>query len=243
MLARYSAAKENAASRGMTAEFDRLQELLESSIATLNLYLRVADNLSRGQPYGSYYDAITEELRGIAKRDFHADRTKVDAEIHTGYVGKIVNLALSPDGRALPNYGEVALLLKQGSVSDRCSVLRENAFTFHKTFGLGDVGVHEPLGWRSVWEDRVKLGAAALEPGLKSGMSDEELERLIITAKPTRFEDHYIELHLYGTVVREYVGGFYLAEPLPDTGEETIWRGISERLTEHGAQLVEVPDV
>jgi hypothetical protein len=239
----YDKSYRNAVDRGVEQEFERLLALLRQTIASANLELRVASNVVSGQAYRSYYDAVDDDRRQIAKRDFHANRAKVDSTIHTGYATRIVNMALSPDGRGLPNYGQVSLLLRDDSVSDRCSLLRENAFKFFTRFALGDIDKREEPGWRSVWEDRALLGAAALEPDLRPGMSDEDLRDLILRAGGSRLEDRYIEVHLYDALMREYVRAFYLASELRTASEEIYWEQIKEKFAQRGVELIESPNV
>lgn len=77
---------------------------------------------------------------------YHAHRSAVDAKIHPGYGFEILNAALSPDGRGLPNYGEVTLELSELSIASRASVLRENAFDFYERCDLGKRNAEEELG-------------------------------------------------------------------------------------------------
>lgn len=241
LLDHYARAKESAAARGVEREYERLIALLDRALVSLNLELRVAGNLLSGQAYRSYYAAVDERQRQIAKRLFHADRLKVDAVIHTGYAEKIVNLALSPDGRGLPNYGPVSFLLKEASISARCALLRENAFAFHARFSLGDVGAIEEPGWRSVWGDRAMLGAAALEPDLRPGMSDEDIRAVIHRAGPTRPEDRFMEVHLYDAMMWEYVEAAYLGAELQTPQERVHWGQIKEDVADKGIRLIGAP--
>ncbi len=244
LLEHFETASARASARGVEKEFAQLRVLLEKSVATLNLKVRVASNLACGQAYRNYYAAVDEKERQLAKRDFHKDREMVDIAVHSAYKHKIVNIALSPDGRGLPNYGHVTLVLRDESIGDRSAVLRENAFTFFTRFALGSLGgAGEEPGWRSDWTDRAMLGAAALEPDLVAGMSDDQLRKLILCSGTSRFDDRYIEVHLYEALVREYVSRFYLAKKLESEDEEICWTQVKEKFAKQPISLMEFPDV
>lgn len=262
LVAHYERAQREARDRGVTGELERLIAVLDNSVASINMELRTASNLAGGEAYRSYQASVDDGQREIAKRRFHSERTRVDAAVHTGYGNRIVNIALSPDGGGLPNYGPVTLLLKESSIDDRCAVLRENAFYFYDRFRLGDREALEEPGWRSEWCDRSLLGAAALEPEVEQGMGEAALQKLVMASGEDRAKDRFIELHLYDALMREYVASFYLDEKCTRdryekavsagdatatrdrdangmTSEDRIfWEHIVEKLTKNGAQRI-----
>ena len=122
--------------------------------------------MTLGQNYISYYNALDHGARKIAERQYHAHRRAVDDKVHTGYGEEILNAALSVDGRGLTNYGPITLELRQISIEDRASVMRENSFDFYDRYKLGDRDAIEEPGWRSTWATRARLGVAHVEPSV-----------------------------------------------------------------------------
>jgi hypothetical protein len=171
----YDAAVADATSRGVRSLVDELENILRGSLATINIDAKLLYNIIAGQNYVSYYRALNTGLRQIAERQYHAQRTKVDAVIHPGYEIEILNAALSPDGRGLTNYGPITLHLSEISISDRASVMRENTYDFFERNKLGDRNAEEEPGWRSVWAGRSKLGVAHLASAMTSATSLRDL--------------------------------------------------------------------
>jgi len=235
LAGRHTAAREAGDTRNVSDLIQRLDDLLNGAKASINLAPRIVANLANGQPYRSYHESCELGQRPLAKRINHAHRTAVDAKVHIGYGDRIINAALSPDGRGLSNYGKIALLLKDGAISDRCSLLSENAFDYFQSHKLWDPDKPEPLGFRALWEDRAALGVAKLEPLVKENMSDEDLCDLILHSGADRHDDRYIEVHVIDFLQREYVGSFYRARAF-DQDEAKLWTSIVEKLTAEGAK-------
>ena len=234
----YVAAKADADIRGVTVRVGQLEALLEHSVVTINTSAKVLASMALDHPYRSYYRAYDEGLRSIAEAKYHGDRAAVDAKVHTGYERHILNAALSPDGSGLINYGEITLQLREISVRDRASVLRENAFDFYERYGLGGRSSEEESGWRSTWPERARLGVAHLAPGITPAISLAGLPALVLTVGVARSDDRYMEVHIYGELNKEALEKVTLAKPLTEPEERDNWDFARQKLSLIGVGVV-----
>lgn len=235
----YGAAVADALARGVETRFDALENILKGSVATINITSKLLYAMAAGQNYVSYYKALKTDLRRIAERQYHAQRSKVDAAIHPGYEEEILNAALSPDGRGLTNYGPITLQLLEVSISDRSSVMRENAFDFFERNDLGARDAEEELGWRSVWGSRYKLGVAQLAPSLTMAMAFDDISNCILSCGVTRGDDRYIEIHIYGELSWQALSRVVLERSLTDSKEQDDWDFGRQKLSHRGVTIVD----
>ncbi len=235
----YAAAEDHSVAVGTARQFDVLEKVLNSAVPTINISPKLMLQIALGAKYMSYYKAEKADLRVAAKEEYHVHRAGVDARIHPGCEAEIINATLSPDGNGLTSWGEVAMQLSVGSIAGRTSVLRENAFDFYNRFDLGTRGALEELGWRAVWSDRVKLGAAHIEPSLTVATSEGEICDLVLMPGLDRSEARYIELHIWGEIHMAALAQVVLAKPLTEPAQRDIWDMARSQLT---AQLVPVID-
>lgn len=225
LLRHYDAALDDARRRGVTAQARQLEAILQGTVATINIYANVFNNLAKGQNYMSYYNALALRLRRIAERKYHAHRLAVDAKVHTGCESEIVNAALSPDGRGLTNYGEITLVLKAETIEDRASLMRENAFDFYERYQLGRRNAEEESGWRSTWADRSQLGVAHLCPSITPVTAGHDLVNHVLFCGPDRKEDRYLEIHIYGEISWQS-----LSKPLTNLDDQDCWKFGQQKL-------------
>ena len=235
----YDAAIADAASRGVTAQVQRLESLLQGTVATINVRANMVRNMALGQNYVSYYNALAHGARKIAEQKYHAHREAVDAKVHTGYGTEILNAALSPDGRGLINYGAITLELREVSIEDRSSVMRENSFEFYIRNKLGDRDAVETPGWRSVWASRARLGVAHLEPIVSAATADADFPKTILSVGTTRPDDRYMEVHIFGELSWQTLNKVTLAEPLTSTEEQDDWFFGRQKLKLRGITIVD----
>ena len=235
----YNAAVADGASRGANPKLEELEEILQGSIATINVSPKLLYSLAAGQNYISYYKALSASLRKIAERQYHTQRSKVDAVVHPGYSEEILNAALSPDGRGLTNYGSITLHLLDASISDRSSVMRENSFDFFERNNLGARNAEEKAGWRSVWGSRQKLGVAHLASAMTSATATPDISNCVLTSGATRTDDRYIEVHIYGELSWQTIGSVVLEKPVTDSEEQSDWDFGCQKLAHRGVRIVD----
>lgn len=233
----YADALQDAAARGVQSGIRELERVLGGSVATINIDAKLLYNLAVGTNYISYYKALDEGLRQIAERQYHGQRQKVDAVIHTGYEAEILNAALSPDGRGLTNYGPIVLRLLEVSIDDRSSVLRENAFDFFERNNLGARNAEEANGWRAIWASRHRLGVAHLAPQVTSATAISDIPGLVLTSGSTRTDDRYMEVHIHGELSWQGIGSIVLERPLTDAAQQEDWEFARQKLTSRGISI------
>lgn len=223
LVRHYEAAIDDAASRGVTPRLQSLEMLLKGTVATINVSTKVLRNMSMGDNYISYYNALAISARKAAAAIYDGHRRAVDDKVHTGYGSELLNAALSPDGRGLTNYGAITLQLLEVSIEDRASVMRENSFDFYDRYHLGDRNAVEEPGWRSVWTGRAQLGVAHLEPAISAATADGDLPNIILFSGTTRQDDRYMEVHIYGELSWQTLARVVLARPLTTGEEQDDW--------------------
>lgn len=239
LVTNYNAAADLANIRGVKAELGLLWAIADDACVTININPKILRNLSYSQAYLSYYKALEEGDRQIAMQQHHGTRQAVDAKIHTGYEKHILNAALSGDGRGLTNYGPITIRLKSEAVEDLTSLLRENAFDFYKRHGLGELDAIEPAGWRSTWDDRAFLVVAALAEHIAVGMGLQELQSLLLFSGPSRHDDKYVEVHIFGGISWQAIASVRREAALTDARDQAAWDIARDRLKGRGVQISE----
>ena len=235
----YVAAVADAARRGVTPRVQTLERFLEGAAATINVSVKIFRNMSMGDNYISYYNALAIGARKAAGATYDSHRRAVDDKVHTGYGNEIINAALSPDGRGLINYGPITLQLLGASIEDRASVMRENSFDFYDRYHLGDRNAVEEPGWRSVWVDRARLGVAHLEPAISAATGDAELQDIILSSGTMRQNDRYLEVHIYGELSWQTLAAIILARPMTTAEEQDDWSFGRQKLERRNVKVVD----
>lgn len=235
----YDAAIADAASRAVTSRTQTLERLLQGTAATINISPKILRNMSMGDNYISYYNALAISARKAAAAIYDSHRRAVDDKVHTGYRTEILNAALSPDGRGLTNYGPITLQLLGASIEDRASVMRENSFDFYDRYRLGDRNAVEEPGWRSVWASRARLGVAHLEPAISAATADADLPDILLFNGTARQDDRYMEVHIYGELSWQTLARVVLARPLTAAEEQDDWSFGKQKLERRNVDVVD----
>jgi hypothetical protein len=235
----YDSAMADAASRAVSSRVQTLERLLQGSVATINVSTKILRNISMGDNYISYYNALAINARKAAAAVYDAHRRAVDDKVHTGYGTEILNAALSSDGRGLTNYGPITLQLLEASIEDRASVMRENSFDFYDRYHLGDRNAVEEPGWRSVWTSRAQLGVAHYEPTISPATADADLPDIVLFSGATRQDDRYMEIHIYGELSWQTLARVVLARPLTTAEEQDDWLFGRQKLERRDVEIVD----
>jgi len=198
---RSRAAREDAATRGLTPLLDKLEALAEKSRPVIVMDFFVCDDILRSGKYRSYDKRVQSGERNPAHAPDHADRQMVAARLFPMYGEHVHYAALSPDGRGLASYGTGAIAVRwdvtDAYLDRRASLLEENSFTFYDHHGLGGRGAVIPPGYRATWKDRAKLVVAKLAARLTAATGEDRLAGLLLQAGGTRADDDYIEIAIY----------------------------------------------
>jgi len=231
-------ARQEATRRNLTHKVERLYEILNASVATINVSILVLLRMTTSDKYRSIYRAIERGDREASAVKYEAHRKAVDAKLHTGYEIDIVCAALSPDGRGLANYGDVILQIDGAAVSERASVLPENAFAFYERFKLGKRNAMEEPGWRAVWVDRAALGIAHLGQDVTANDDEDALVRRILFSGASRDDDRFMEVNIYDGIAIEAVGRVTLASVPRDGDDQDRWRCAAAWLRRNGIDVI-----
>ncbi len=234
LIANYQFAMNASSNNGTSDKLSILYNMLSNSVATINISPKVFRNISNGTYYSSYYVAMSEGLREIAKFDYHSHRRSVDSKIHTGYEDQIINAQLSVTNRGLPSYDKITIILKDVAIMDRASVLRENAFLFYERHNLGASGVEEEAGWRSVWSNRAMLGIAHLGPSVTPATPVDRLGELVSAPGVDRQSDKFIEVHIFGQIDWQAIASAVLEAPAASPEDLGDWEFANQKLSTRG---------
>ena len=196
---RYVAVADACQARRATAALDALERLAERSQPVICMPFAVCDDILRSDKYRTYHQRLESAEREPTASGDHADREIVGARLFPTYHKHIHYAALSPDGRGLSNYGAVAIRwwVAPTYLGQRASLLEVNSFMFFDRHSLGQRSAQIPLGFRAVWEDRMKLAATKLGPRLTAATAVRALADLLLQPGATRADDDFIEVAIY----------------------------------------------
>lgn len=109
------------------------------------------------------------------------------------HIDQLHYAALALDGRSLPHYGEVTVLLRENLTARRVSLFQENSAVYvHRH------GIHFPEGARGTWDERHKLCVAKLAGQLTKTTRRDEFSTILLQKGPTPLDDQFVEVHLFG---------------------------------------------
>jgi hypothetical protein len=165
------------------------------------------------EPYKSYYRAVDEGLRPIANLLNDQRRTVIDSYLYGIYGRDITYAALTLNDSGLESYGECRVTLKEDSIKARSSILEENAFHFVKNHNINFEKLNIPAGYRSTWQNKLKLALAKIYLMLKSGSSEKDFPGLILINKGVRNADEFIEVHIYKELTNLAIGSIFIPVP------------------------------
>lgn len=196
---RYAAAIVDATARGLDTLVGELERLLDRSVPVICMSIEAADDVTRARKYRNYHNLVDQGHRGIASRIDESDRTMIGSKLFPGYYDKIHYAALSPNGRGLSSYGDIAIgwTVSTSYLEKRISVHEENSYTFFDKNSLGRRGSAPPKGYIGVWNDRKKVGVAKLAPKLNTAMSAATLGTLVLHDSRSRAADDFMEVAIY----------------------------------------------
>jgi hypothetical protein len=197
--ARYKEAVETAKSKGASLQLGEMEELLAGAHVVVNMDASLLKKLLTGSKelYNSYQMQVAAGTLKISNHQDDHIRLAVEAKLYGSNGDKIIYAALSPDGTGLKSYGDCVVTLREVAIAHRASLLEENSYHFMENHDVGVMKKSLPLGYRSVWEERIKLGVAKLASGLHPGISNQEVNKLILKSEGDRATEEFIEVHIW----------------------------------------------
>jgi hypothetical protein len=229
---RYQAATGDLAARNLSNLQIELERIARDSYPVISMTCEACDDLLRGEKYQNYHLQIEVGRRLIASEVNHGDRLLVNERIYPGYGRDLHYAVLSPDGRGLPNYGEVAVgwMVTPSYLGSRSTLLEENEFVFFERHGLGALGAAVPSGYRAIWGDRSKLVVAKLAAEVDTSTSVGELSGLLLAEGTDRRGDRFVEVVIYGEggIDGREIHQVALMRPVTDPLRQQRWQLVIE---------------
>jgi hypothetical protein len=200
-----------------------------------------ADDLLRGAKYQNYHFQVEVGRKHIASELNHGVRLMVNHRIYPAYGLALHYAVLSPDGRGLANYGEVAVTwdVTPHYLGQRSTLLEENEFTFFEHHGLGALDSVVPTGFRAIWTDRSMLAVAKLEPEMTTGTAVTELSDMLLAEGTDRRQDRFIEVAIYGDkgIDDRDIRQIKLMKPITDPQRQDRWEIVIETCSRRGISV------
>ncbi|MCW3847468.1 hypothetical protein OF829_09455 [Sphingomonas sp. LB-2] len=242
LAGRYAGACQDLHARGLSALIPPLESLAANTLPAITMPCEACDDLLMGKKYHNYYSRIDFGARFPAAEVDHADRAGVNQRLYPGYANRLIYAQLSPDGRGLPNYGEVTVIwnIDPNYLGIRTSLLEENEYRFVENHGLGALGSVVPPGFRAIWDDRIKLVVAKLASALTSATTVADLPHLLLAPGATRQDDVFVEAVIYGDpgIDARDVKSVHLEQILTDRVKRMRWDIVLELCTMRGIMVV-----
>lgn len=180
-----------------------LVEELRSSTAVISRWLSDVDRLisSEHNLLWTYHKQVQARVRVPNDPRWDGPRRLAEAVIFPGYKEEIHFAALSLDGRGLPGYGEIVLVLRSSMIAHRATVFEANNVLFmeRRDPRFSQMSTLEP-GYRAPWADRAKLCIVKLGARLRPSTSSTEFPSLLMRAGATTAEDDFVEVHVFGPI-------------------------------------------
>jgi hypothetical protein len=239
LVTRYNQARAKAFTNDTNGILDVIEQLADAATAVVNMSVRAADNVMRGDKYRNYYQSLSAGARLAAEMIHHAERGKVDATMFPEYFPHIVSMALSPSEQGLTSYGEVTMVINDIEyLLLRGSLLERNTYMFYDEHDLGGRKAKEPPGFRSDWSARTLLAATKLQRNRSSAV--DEVSKAFLLNTGDREKDEYIEVHIYapGGIARKYFARVRLQATLTDEDDQDRWRLVQKNGNRIGIAVV-----
>ncbi len=150
--------------------------------------------LTTDRKYKSYSRLLEEGDKQIKTPFNDKWRTMVDGYLYGDNGRDIVFAALSLDGAGLLTYGDCTVIINEPAIALRATVIEENSFNFA---GRHKFDINKLKGYRSVWNDKLKLAVAKLEKRIENSSTKEDFVRFILFTDGDRHSEEFIEVHIY----------------------------------------------
>lgn len=198
---RYDAAMSEAASRGASTTLLDFEKALAQSRAVISRPLGEVQRLvsSDKQLYATYYQLLKAGIRLPSGSKWDILRAVADDALFPGYKEKIRFGALTLDCQGVSNYGECHLTLRDDMIRHRATLFEENSTMWMKHHDIKMAEADNlPHGYRSTWNDRVKLGSAKLASKITSTTPTDEFPTILMSQSSSSDADEFIEVHICG---------------------------------------------
>ena len=163
--------------------------------------------------YQSYYRSVELGQRSIAKPTDDQKRSVLDSFLYGSY-GKDMNYAtLTLNNKGLYSYGDCAIIFNEDSIKFRSSVLEENSYKFVETHKINFELLNIPPGYRSTWQNKLKLTIAKLYKRFKTNTIEADFASIVLHCNGDRDLDQFLEVHIYKELTNLAVRAVFIPVP------------------------------
>jgi len=185
--------------------------------------------------YIGYFRQVDAGVRKAALEQHHVDRAVADNVLFPIYFPRIVYAALSCTDSGLPNYGPIAVFLRESVAPLRATLLIENSFRFldkHYKY-------RQPLpaGYFAAWANRAQLAVVKHAANITDAMPDAEVGHMILRPSPDRGDDDFIEVYIYDGFDKRAIDRIVLNETLANPRDQDRWQELTDSLTSEGIEF------
>ncbi|WP_345953006.1 hypothetical protein [Mucilaginibacter sp. PAMB04168] len=206
---RYKEAKETLTNRSLTSEGDFLEnEVLVKGKAVINLDFPFLWDwlMHRDRSYQSYRRIVIEGLRQRADFENDLQRSIVESYLFGSHID-IIYAALSLNESGLISYGKVSIILKTKAIEPRTSLLEKNSYVFVDEAVAQGWNHKMPLppGSMAPWRNRHQLALVKCQDRVVPGLTSDQAASIILYSDGNRANDDFMELYIYGNIVKAVV--------------------------------------
>ncbi len=199
--------------------------------AVVNTSLQTLDAwIAKSGAYKTYHRAVEDGLRVIANLHNDQKRTVIDSLLYGTYGRDISFATLTLNEEGLESYGNCRVILNEDSIKSRSSTLEENSFHFVKTHNINFETLNIPAGYRSTWNDKLKLTIAKLHTKLNSDSKESDFTKMVLFSTGDKDTDEFIEVHVYKELTNLAVESIYIPTPKNSKAKISI-RAIKEKFS------------
>ena len=229
---RYDNARKHASNNGTENALNRFEDYFNANVKAIkNIPLKTlrAWVVQTGS-YKTYHRAVEEGLRDIADLFNDRKRTIIDSYLYGTYGRDINSAALTLNDNGLESYGNCRVILNEDSIKSRSSTLEENPFNFVKTHNINLEKSDIPAGYRSTWQNKLKLAVAKLHTKFTSDSVERDFIGMILLSTGNRETDEFIEVHIYKKLTNFAIECIYVPTLKNRSKDKLSIKAIEEKL-------------
>lgn len=227
---RYEDATEYAITADTVDQLKNFENFFNSNInCIINLSLTVLEAwIIQAGAYKTYQRAVEDKLRTIAIPSNDQKRTVIDSVIYGTHGKDMIYAALSLNHQGLTSYGNCGVILDEKAIKSRATTLEENSYTFIKTHNLNLEKLEIPPGYRSNWQNKLKLAVAKLHNKINQDSNEKDFCEMILFSDGKRNSEDFIEVHVYKEITNFAIKIIYIPKS-NNRREELVIKTIEEK--------------
>jgi hypothetical protein len=216
---RYNNARDYCVKNGTEDALNKFEDFFNRNVkAVKNLPFEILTAwLGNSGDLKSYHRAVEEGIRPIANLFNDRKRNVIDSYLY-GTPGRDINFAaLTLNDKGLDSYGTCRIILNDDSIKLRSSTLEENSYNFVKTHNINLETLDIPAGYRSSWNNKIKLAVAKIYKNLALGSEEKDFSNSVLLSTGNQDKDEFIEVHIYKELSNLAIKTIFVPTPrMPD---------------------------